>query len=312
MAARARSRVLLAAIVLAFTRGLATADDELLVGLDFGSEWIKIAAVQGTSIDIVLNENSQRKSMAAIAFPDAASGGDDELRLFGEAAMARPHLALQFTRELLGQPHNARNVYGPHYFPASIEVDPARGACRFVRSRTESYSAEEINAMLLVYVKRLVQEHTGKPVRRCVITVPNFFADADRRALLAAARIAGLEVLSLVTDGLAVALKYATDTLQLAKLKGMRRVLFYDMGATATQATVVEFRGREAATPPSIRAIGAAWDSSLGGAAFTNHLRDLLVRRRRVLSRSASSSAETIFIASRYMLACSIDHARMV
>ena len=98
MAARARSRVLLAAIVLAFTRGLATADDELLVGLDFGSEWIKIAAVQGTSIDIVLNENSQRKSMAAIAFPDAASGGDDELRLFGEAAMARPHLALQFTR----------------------------------------------------------------------------------------------------------------------------------------------------------------------------------------------------------------------
>ena len=183
-----------------------------------------------------------------------------------------------------GQPHKRSNTYGPHYFPDTIEADPDRGSCRFVRSKAESYSAEELNAMLLSYVKHRVQEHTGKPVRRCVITVPAFFADGDRRALLAAAEIAGLEVLSLVNDGLAVALKYATDNLQLAKFQGVQRVLFFDMGATATQATVVEFRGREPSSPsslpapPSIRVLGAAWDSSLGGTAFTNRLVDMLAK----------------------------------
>ena len=138
--------------------------------------------------------------------------------------------------------------------------------------------------MLLSYIKELVHEHTGKPARRCVISVPAFFADSDRRALLSAAKISGLEVVSLVNDGLAVAIKYATDNLQLATFKGVHRVLFFDMGATATQATVVEIHGREAASPssppsaPSVRVLGAAWDSSLGGAAFTNRLVDLLAK----------------------------------
>jgi hypothetical protein len=77
-------------------------DAEILIGVDFGSEWIEVAVAQGTSIDIVLNENTQRKSLAALAFPDTSSKSDNELRTFGEAAMARPHLALQYIRELLG------------------------------------------------------------------------------------------------------------------------------------------------------------------------------------------------------------------
>jgi molecular chaperone DnaK (HSP70) len=157
--------------------------------------------------------------------------------------------------------------------------------CRLVRSETEAYTAEELNAMLLSYVKQIVSEHTGKSARRCVISVPAFFADSDRRALLAAAKICGLEVVSLVNDGLAVALKYATDNLQLTTLKGVHRVLFFDMGATGTQATVVEFRGHEGTSPtssppspPSIRVLGAAWDSSLGGSAFTDRIVDLLAK----------------------------------
>ena len=76
-------------------------DAEPLIGLDYGSEWIKVAVAQGTAVDIVLNENTQRKSLAALSFPDG-SKGNDELRLFGESAMSRPHLALQYIRELLG------------------------------------------------------------------------------------------------------------------------------------------------------------------------------------------------------------------
>ena len=78
-----------------------TDEAETVIGIDYGSEWIKVAVAQGTAVDIVLNENTQRKSLAALSFP-GGSKGNDELRLFGESAMSRPHLALQYIRELLG------------------------------------------------------------------------------------------------------------------------------------------------------------------------------------------------------------------
>lgn len=77
-------------------------EEDVLIGLDYGSEWIEIAVAQGADIDIVLNENTQRKSLAALSFPDAKDGAEG-LRLFGEAAMSRPHAALQYLRELLGE-----------------------------------------------------------------------------------------------------------------------------------------------------------------------------------------------------------------
>jgi len=105
---RAKRRALLlisSLFLLLLTRASAGSGDEeeeVFIGLDYGSEWIKIAVAHGTAIDIVLNENTQRKSLAALSFPDVAKSTGNELRLFGEAAMARPHLALQYVRELLG------------------------------------------------------------------------------------------------------------------------------------------------------------------------------------------------------------------
>ena len=93
--------VLLAAAATAAVQRAEADDVEPLIGLDYGSEWIKVAVAQGASVDIVLNENTQRKSLAALSFPDS-SKSHDELRLFGESAMARPQLALQYIRELLG------------------------------------------------------------------------------------------------------------------------------------------------------------------------------------------------------------------
>ena len=93
--------VLLAAAAAAAVQRAEADDAEPLIGLDYGSQWIKVAVAQGASVDIVLNENTQRKSLAALSFPDN-SKSHDELRLFGESAMARPHLTLQYIRELLG------------------------------------------------------------------------------------------------------------------------------------------------------------------------------------------------------------------
>lgn len=47
-----------------------------------------------------------------------------------------------------------------------------------------------------------------QPVKDAVITVPAFFSQAERRAVLHAARMADLKVLQLINDNTAVALNY--------------------------------------------------------------------------------------------------------
>lgn len=49
---------------------------------------------------------------------------------------------------------------------------------------------------------------TEQPVKDAVITVPAFFNQAERRAVLQAAQIAGVKVLQLINDNTAVALNY--------------------------------------------------------------------------------------------------------
>ena len=60
---------------------------------------------------------------------------------------------------------------------------------------------------MLSYAKQISERRVGGPVRECVITIPPFFNPAQRTAMLHAAEIAGLKVLSLLHESTAFALK---------------------------------------------------------------------------------------------------------
>uniref|UniRef100_A0A7S4NZ66 Uncharacterized protein n=1 Tax=Guillardia theta TaxID=55529 RepID=A0A7S4NZ66_GUITH len=262
-------------------------DEEPIMALDYGSEWIKVAVWNGRDADVVLNENSKRKSLAALAIPKKR--GVDELRLFGEAATARPQFAIQYVRELLGKSYSKENKFGPHYFPENVKLDPSRGACKVVQGGGEEYSPEVLNAMLLTYVKGRVQEHTGRAVGKCVIAVPSYFSEIQRRSLLASADIAGLEVTLLLTEGLALAFKYGIERMNLLSLPAPRNVLFLDVGATKTTVTIARFVGKNSSPPstspsasPSnamVEILSSASDANFGGSSFTAGLVSLLVKR---------------------------------
>ncbi len=93
--------------------------------------------------------------------------------------------------------------------------------------------------------------------------------------------------MSLLNDGTAVALKYAVENLNLATLPRARTLLFFDMGATSTKATLVRFQPPAADGPlgageqraaGAVQVLGVRWDEELGGAAFTARVAQLLLR----------------------------------
>jgi molecular chaperone DnaK (HSP70) len=74
-----------------------------VVGIDFGSEWIKAAYIKSgekTGVAIVLDPASARK------FPNTIALTTSE-RFFGLVAAGKGHLHYPHLRQLLGKPYNA-------------------------------------------------------------------------------------------------------------------------------------------------------------------------------------------------------------
>lgn len=143
--------------------------------------------------------------------------------------------------------------------------------------------------MVLTHAKDMTQAYveeqgkdTGTAPRDCVLTVPSFATIHERRALLDAAELADLNVLGLLEENTAAALHYAMDK----QFPDPQTFLFYNMGGTAVQVSVVRFYSYNATTPGStkpktvsaLEVISKAWNSTVGGQSFDHciveHLAD--------------------------------------
>jgi len=78
-----------------------------------------------------------------------------------------------------------------------------RGTVRFAINETLSYSVEELVAAQLDHIQQIAKGDTISALDGAVITVPHYFNQFERQAILDAAEIAGLKVFSLVNDGIA-------------------------------------------------------------------------------------------------------------
>lgn len=96
----------------------------------------------------------------------------------------------------------------------------------------------------LCRLKRSASDFFGKDVNAAVVTVPTDFTDAQRNALAAAAKAAGLDVLQFIAEPLSALLAYdgrpdVAPTVAAAD----RIVVIADLGGTRSDVTVVAARG---------------------------------------------------------------------
>ncbi|KAL5731407.1 hypothetical protein ACHQM5_004138 [Ranunculus cassubicifolius] len=214
--------------------------ESAVLSIDLGSEWMKVAVVNlkpgQIPISIAINEMSKRKSPALVAFQDGN-------RLIGEEAagiIARyPQKVYSQIRDFLGKPYDYVNEIAKElYLPFDL-VEDKRGEVGIRIDDGETvYSAEELVAMVLSYGKNLAEFHSKTNVKDAVITVPPYFGQAERKGLLQAAELAGINVLSLLNEHSGAALQYGIDK---DFANQSRYVVFYDMGTSNTYAALVYF-----------------------------------------------------------------------
>lgn len=251
-----------------------------VMSVDLGSEWMKIAIVKpGVPMEIVLNKESRRKTPTAVCLKENE-------RLFGDSALGvsvkNPKTVYRHLQSLMGKKHNNLLVglYQKRFPEHQLQEDSVRGTVYFENSEEMQYTPEELLGMVLNYSRGLAQDFAEQPIKDAVITVPAFFNQAERRAVLQAAQIAGLKVLQLINDNTAVALNYGVfrrkDIDNTAK-----NVMFYDMGSGSTTATIVSYqtvKTKESGTQPQLQIRGVGFDRGLGGFEMDLRLRDHLAK----------------------------------
>ncbi|KAJ9185041.1 hypothetical protein P3X46_004716 [Hevea brasiliensis] len=238
--------------------------------VDLGSEWMKVAVVNlkpGQSpISIAINEMSKRKSPALVAF-------QSETRLLGEEAAgitARyPDKVYSQLRDMIGKSYkHVKEFLDSMYLPFDV-VEDSRGAVGMkIDDNVTVYSVEELVAMILSYAANLAEFHSKVKAKDAVISVPPYFGQAQRRGLVQAAQLAGINVLSLINEHSGAALQYGIDK---DFSNGSRYVIFYDMGSSSTYAALVyysAYSAREFGKAVSVNQFqvkDVRWDPELGG-----------------------------------------------
>lgn len=288
-----------------------------VLGVDLGTEYIKAALVKpGIPLEIVLTKDSRRKEASAVAFKPAKNikSGEFPERLYGSDAIA---LSARFPGDVypnlkrllgLGADNSVVLDYAIRHPALKLEAEKTRGTAAFKSGAftddEAAWTVEEILAMELQSIQKNAEALAGKGsiIKDLVITVPPFFSAEEKRAVELAADLAGLRVLELISDGLAVGLNYATSRTFPSINEGGKPEyhMVFDMGAGSTKATVLKFQGRTVKdvgkfTKPiqDVAVMGSGWDRTLGGDAMNAVIVDDMIAKF-VASPAAKSVGPTV------------------
>ncbi len=118
--------------------------------------------------------------------------------------------------------------------PYQVVEGPAGDARVSIPQTGQTYTPQEISAMILGKLKKDAEAYLGEPVTQAVITVPAYFNDSQRQATKDAGKIAGLDVLRIINEPTASALAYGLDK------KKDETILVFDLGGGTFDVSVLE------------------------------------------------------------------------
>ena len=182
---------------------------------------------------------------------------------------------------LQGIPYESESVaFYKSIAPVEV-VQSARDTVALRLSNGTEWSVEELVAMQLAYVKDLAESAGGEKVHDVILTVPPFYSQFERDAVVDAMEIAGMRTLALVNDGTAVGINYAMTR----TFASQEHHVIFDAGASAVRATVLSFNtvsgdAKKKSTSQDsthITVAGVGYDRGVGGIELDRRLRNMLI-----------------------------------
>ena len=155
-----------------------------IIGIDLGTTNSCVAVMEGGEPVVIPNAEGNRTTPSVVAF---SKNGE----------------------RLVGQIAKRQAVTNPDH--TIISIKRKMGTNEKVNIDGDSFSPQEISAMVLQKLKTDAENYLGQKVTQAVITVPAYFSDSQRQATKDAGKIAGLEVLRIINEPTAAALAFGMD-----------------------------------------------------------------------------------------------------
>ena len=205
-----------------------------IIGIDLGTTNSVVSVMEGGSPTVISTSEGSRLLPSVVAF---TKNGE---RLVGVPAK----------RQAVVNPENTiysiKRFMGRHFDQVAAErkmvsykvVSGPGGDVRIeVPINGQTYTPQEISAMILGKLKSDAEAYLGEKVTQAVITVPAYFNDSQRQATKDAGKIAGLEVLRIINEPTASALAYGLDK------KENETILVFDLGGGTFDVSLLEVGG---------------------------------------------------------------------
>ncbi|CZT00807.1 hypothetical protein WAI453_009128 [Rhynchosporium graminicola] len=241
-----------------------------VVGVDFGTVNTVIAVARNRGVDVITNEVSNRATPSLVGFGPKS-------RYLGEPAKTQEISNLKNTvgslKRLVGRSFSDPDVQIEQDFVSAplVDINGQVGAEVTYLGKKERFTATQLVSMFLSKIKQTASAELKLPVSDMVMSVPSWFTDAQRRALMDAAEISGLKLLRLMNDTTAAALGYGITKTDLPTgEEKSRRVAFVDIGHSNYTVSIVEFRKGE------LTVKSTAYDRHFGGRDFDKAVVDHL------------------------------------
>ena len=231
--------------------------DDIAVGIDLGTSYSCVAAMQDGAPRVIANEWGERTHASVVSFLD------DGTVLVGNDA--KKNIITHAERTV----YSAKRLIGRFFFSDEVKKAQAVMPYRIVEGQNNSVRVQvgeqvlavpEISALVLKEMKAIAETSLGRPVTKAVVTCPAYFNDNQRQATKDAGKIAGLEVLRIINEPTAAALAYGfgKDVSQ--------KICVYDLGGGTFDVSILEI-GKDV-----FEVLATAGDTYLGGDDFDDRI----------------------------------------
>ncbi|KAJ2735654.1 Hsp70 chaperone [Coemansia sp. BCRC 34962] len=259
-----------------------------VIGIDLGTTYSRVAVWHDSCVEVIPNSHGNRFTPSCVAYASTR-------QLVGDSALsqieANPANTIINVKRLLG-----RSPEDPLVQSDALKVPFKVTGKQHPRIRVEykdlsqTLAPEAVSAALLTELRETAEAYLGTCAKDVVISVPGCFTHAQCHATLAAAQIAGLNVLQLISDSTATAYSLDQDT-------NHQTALILDLGGGTLDVSLLRL-----GPAGSFEVLATAGNSHMGGIDFDDCLlAHLLAQFHAESSEDISTNTQAI---QRLRIAC--------
>ncbi|MDC3093853.1 Hsp70 family protein [Prochlorococcus sp. AH-716-M10] len=233
---------------------------EYIIGIDLGTTNSVVAYVENEKAQTIINSDGDRITPSTISVNKRTN--KFEVGKYAQNQKVRnPKETFYSIKRFIGRRSSELKASLLNQYPFHMRNKNER-IYLYSDTLDKEFTCEEISAQLLIRLKSDAEKFLNTKIKKCVITVPAYFDNNQRKATKTAAEIADLKVERIINEPTAAALAYA-----IGKKEGNTNTLVFDLGGGTFDISLVSSTGDDL---DSFSVVATKGDRELGGDDYSN------------------------------------------